>query len=157
MALIILDETESTNTLTLRMAREENAPHGTAVLALRQTAGHGQHSRPWDSPLGGMYLSVVFRGEIPQTVAIGEIVRGFLVEITGSHEFTIKLPNDILYQGRKICGILIESITQGASSYGVIGIGLNINNKYAGGANLKEIIGEQDVAEIAGEIARRIV
>jgi BirA family biotin operon repressor/biotin-[acetyl-CoA-carboxylase] ligase len=156
MELIILDETESTNTLALKMASKQNAPHGTAILAFKQTNGHGQFSRPWNSPIGGMYLSVIFRGSIPETVTIGEIIRDFLTELTGSNEFTIKLPNDILFKDRKICGILIESVSRGQENYGAIGIGINVNNEYPLGANLKEIIGEQDVASIAKEIARRV-
>ena len=157
MELIILEETESTNTLALQMARD-GAAAGTAILALRQTNGHGQFGRPWASDIGGMYLSVIFRSKnVPETIAIGEIVRAFLVELTQSHQFTIKPPNDILFQNRKICGILVESSTRGEDTFGAIGIGLNVNNTYPGGANLHEIIGTQDVIAIARELVGAVI
>jgi BirA family transcriptional regulator, biotin operon repressor / biotin---[acetyl-CoA-carboxylase] ligase len=133
---------------TQERARElarANAPHGTLVVSNVQTGGRGRLGRRWRSPAGGLWMSLVLRpgvstefaARITQAAAVG--VAKALREIGVVAE--IKWPNDLLVEGRKICGILaessVESVPVAAKKVGVhqrrrvdfvvLGIGLNAN------------------------------
>ena len=149
---LIYDSLPSTNEFALGLLSQEPAC-GTSVLAYRQTAGRGQDGRIWQSDLGGLYLSIILRdvdlSDI--TLRIGNIAKGYLESVGVNCD--IKLPNDILYRGEKICGILVESRTRLKSVWAVCGIGLNVNNKYSGYTNLSEILGRKlDILAVAKEI-----
>lgn len=130
------DRLNSTNDTAIRMA-EDGAPEGTVVVAGEQTSGRGRHGRQWSSPEGeGLYLTVILRPDIPYdrlwqmafvaSVAVVEAIR----QITGLAP-GIKWPNDVLLNGRKVCGILVETSRQGDKAAGrpvVIGMGINVNN-----------------------------
>ena len=88
----------------------------TWILAGRQTAGRGRRARPWSSPQGNFYGTLVLKPtEPPETVALRSFaaalaLRDALVQITGlSEAFALKWPNDVLSNGGKIAGILLES------------------------------------------------
>jgi BirA family transcriptional regulator, biotin operon repressor / biotin---[acetyl-CoA-carboxylase] ligase len=108
-------------------------PHGTLVVAGVQTGGRGRLGRHWGSPAGGLWMSIVLRpafdaglaSRITQTAAVG--VAGALWEI--GVEPRIKWPNDLLANGKKICGILAESgVGQGGRlDYVILGVGMNAN------------------------------
>jgi len=106
---------------------------GVVVVAERQSAGRGQHGRVWESPAGGLYLSAVV-----VEVAIG--VRDKLALVAGvagaeglrrmeGVEIGLRWPNDLMLEGRKVGGILCESVVQGKRWAGIIGVGLNINTR----------------------------
>ena len=114
------------------------APHGTLVVSGVQKGGRGRLGRSWGSPRGGLWMSLVLRPDIPtplasritQTTAVG--VAKALWEI--GVEARIKWPNDLLAEGRKICGILAESHIKSAEprrdpqlDFIVLGVGLNAN------------------------------
>jgi BirA family biotin operon repressor/biotin-[acetyl-CoA-carboxylase] ligase len=110
---------------------EEGAPEGTVVVAREQTAGKGRHGRIRSSPPGsGLYLSVVLRPDLPfdqlwQTAFIASVAAAeAILEVSGLPA-RIKWPNDVLINGRKVCGILIEARKQPAA---IVGIGINVNN-----------------------------
>jgi len=118
---------DSTNNLAICLA-EEGAPGGTVVVAEEQLAGRGRVGRTWCSPPGyGLYLSLILRPEKPvdqlwqtayiASVAVAETIK--LWELPAR----IKWPNDILINGRKVSGILIEAKSQIV----VVGIGINVN------------------------------
>lgn len=124
---------DSTNNAAKKIA-QEGAPEGTLVIAERQNKGRGRIERQWQSPLGGIWLSVILRPHLlPQdapkltimtAVAVAEAIRSE-IEI----EADIKWPNDILIHGKKVCGILTEmSAELDAVNYVVIGVGINANN-----------------------------
>jgi BirA family biotin operon repressor/biotin-[acetyl-CoA-carboxylase] ligase len=122
------DELVSTSDRLKDLARSA-APEWTAILADRQTGGRGREGRTWQSPAGGLYLSVLLRpsGEcarlVPLTagVAVAEAVDSF--GITGE----LKWPNDVLVSGRKLAGILAEASSAGAAvEWVVLGIGVNV-------------------------------
>jgi BirA family biotin operon repressor/biotin-[acetyl-CoA-carboxylase] ligase len=127
------DELTSTNAGASRMA-EEGAPHGTVVLADTQSAGRGRMGRSWFSPPGvNLYFSVILRPEIESSdapllslasaVGVADGVRGFV-----GRPPTVKWPNDLLYRGRKFCGILLEMSAQGGRvRHVVLGVGINVN------------------------------
>ena len=127
----VLEEVDSTNRYLDRMAPAER--HGHAVLADRQTAGRGRRDRRWHSPAGGnLYFSLGWRfrrADLPfstlpllAAVAAAEALRRFGLERHG-----IKWPNDILVEGKKLAGILVETrgLDPGAPHF-VVGIGVNV-------------------------------
>jgi BirA family biotin operon repressor/biotin-[acetyl-CoA-carboxylase] ligase len=108
------------------------APEGTCVLASEQTAGRGRLGRPWSSPKGGVYASMVLRPrvETPDAIVVPLVVglgaaRG--LETLGVHAL-VKWPNDLYdTQGRKIAGVLCEGLSEGwVIAWIVAGIGVNV-------------------------------
>ncbi len=122
----------STNNEAKRLAAE-GCPEGTIVLTEEQQSGRGRLSRGWFSPYAkGIWLSVVLRPQFPPqeapkctllaAVAVARTIRSLGVDCG------IKWPNDILYQGKKLVGILTEmNAEMDAINYIVIGIGINVN------------------------------
>ena len=104
------------------------------VSAAVQTAGRGRESRAWISPENlGMYMTFGFhlpdkRGLSLLSIASGIAVCGMLQDWTGN-EFALKWPNDILAAGRKIAGILCETIVKGDRIACLVGIGINVNHR----------------------------
>ena len=128
---IDLEVCASTNDEAARLARA-GAKHGTVVIAERQDAGRGREGRPWASPSGGLYLSAVLRPQLaladvpPMTLAIGIGVCD-AVRALGAPA-VLKWPNDVLVDGRKLAGVLVEAQSQGAKLETVIvGIGVNLD------------------------------
>jgi len=110
----------------------EGAAEGLVIVAGEQTAGRGRLNRKWISPAGaGLYLSIVLRPPLengcwsllPLMAAVA--VHDALLDACGL-ETDIKWPNDILAAGRKVCGILAESIESAAGRAIVLGIGINL-------------------------------
>ena len=133
--LRFIDEIDSTNNEIRRMA-ENGAPDGTLAIAEIQTAGKGRRGRAWTSPRGsGIWMSFLLRPDFaPEYASMLTLVAAMAVE-KGIREQTgldcqIKWPNDIVLNGRKICGILTEMSTEEDSiRYVVVGIGINVNTK----------------------------
>jgi BirA family biotin operon repressor/biotin-[acetyl-CoA-carboxylase] ligase len=130
--LEVFDDIDSTNSHLMREA-QAGAPSGTLCLAERQTAGRGRHGRTWVSPFGtNLYLSLLWRypfgpGELGGlSLASGAAVAATL-EAEGVTEVGLKWPNDVLWQRRKLAGLLLEVAgeVQGPSLV-VVGLGLNI-------------------------------
>ena len=115
---------------------ENGAPDGTLAIAEIQTAGKGRRGRAWTSPRGsGIWMSFLLRPDFaPEYASMLTLVAAMAVE-KGIREQTgldcqIKWPNDIVLNGRKICGILTEMSTEEDSiRYVVVGIGINVNTK----------------------------
>ena len=107
---------------------------GFAVVADVQTAGYGQKERVWESPKGGLWCSIAINPKIPPKILGTVPILGALsvAKILESYEIEAKLkwPNDILFNMKKIGGIIVEGNVTGTKTieYLVIGIGLNINN-----------------------------
>jgi BirA family biotin operon repressor/biotin-[acetyl-CoA-carboxylase] ligase len=124
----------STNNEAKRLAMS-GAPEGTLVIADHQTAGRGRLSRRWWSPPEGCLLSsLIFRPTflMPHqaqrlTMACALAVCDAIAEVTGLAA-AVKWPNDVLLEGRKVCGLLAElGIVGSQLDYVVVGIGLNVN------------------------------
>lgn len=133
--LKLFDRVSSTNDLAKQDALH-GAVDGTVYLAEQQTAGRGRRGHTWVSePGSGIFLSVLLRPTLtPQDVLPLTLMTGFAVCGTLQRvchiEPSIKWPNDILLQGKKLCGILAEmSTTEHAIRYVVMGIGLNVSNQ----------------------------
>ncbi len=132
MVLVRLASCISTNDEAKRLARQ-GAPGGTAVVADAQTAGRGTRGRSWHSPPGlGLYLSIILRPPIHDlaglplraAVAVRDAVRdaaGVVAEV--------EPPNDLVFGGRKLGGILCESAIEGGNvEFAIVGVGLNVGH-----------------------------
>lgn len=121
-------------TSTMDVAREEaqgGAPEGTIVVADEQTAGKGRLKRSWLSPQGSIALSLILRpsrAQLSSLIMIASVAVSRSIEQVAGLKTQIKWPNDVLIEGRKVCGILIENNVVGEKvHYSVIGIGINVN------------------------------
>ncbi len=138
------EEIGSTQERARELARE-GAPHGTLVISKVQTGGRGRLGRRWRSPAGGLWLSLVLRPGISTRVAARTTQAAAVGVVKALRECgveaLIKWPNDLLVDGRKICGILAESsvesvpvaakrVRPGAErpvDFVTLGVGLNAN------------------------------
>jgi BirA family transcriptional regulator, biotin operon repressor / biotin---[acetyl-CoA-carboxylase] ligase len=129
--LEVHDAVGSTNALVAERARAEE-PAGLVVVAEEQTAGRGRLDRSWTSPpRAGLYLSVLLRPSWPPAdwpwlplltgLAVARAVRE-----QAELDAVLKWPNDVLVDGRKVCGVLAEVPVEGAA---VAGIGLNVTTR----------------------------
>lgn len=125
-----MDTVDSTNTYAKQLARA-GAAHGTVVLADHQTGGRGRLGRSFASPVGmGIYCSVVLRPAVPPerllrlTPVMAEAARRAVVQATGLQP-QIKWINDLVLEGKKLCGILTEL----GDGFVVVGIGINCNQQ----------------------------
>ena len=133
--IVYFDATDSTNIQARRLA-EAHAPHGTLVVSDRQDGGKGRRGRSWASPSGvGIWMSLILRPEIAPssasmlTLAAALAVREGIQEETGLSPL-IKWPNDLVLNGKKICGILTEMSTELMEiQYVITGIGINVNQR----------------------------
>jgi BirA family biotin operon repressor/biotin-[acetyl-CoA-carboxylase] ligase len=131
--IISLGTVDSTNTLAAELC-EKNAPHGTVVIAERQTKGRGRLGRTWVSAGGNIHMSIVLRpsmasagGTLLTMIASVACARA-LIEASGL-PVGIKWPNDIMVSGKKLGGVLTEVKSMGDRIISaVIGIGINVNS-----------------------------
>lgn len=125
---------DSTNTRA-RLIGEENVMNGTVVVARKQTAGRGRRGRNWISPEGNCYFSILIRPEMrvenaSMLTLVTALALAQTVKDVTELETQIKWPNDVVVNGRKLCGILTESsIDIDGLKYVVIGVGVNANQK----------------------------
>ena len=131
------DTIGSTNIKAKQMG-EEGSSHGTLIVADMQTDGRGRRGRAWESPAGtNIYYTLLLRPDMTTAQAPMLTLVMALAVIKGmqdtipehAQEIGIKWPNDIVIQGKKVCGILTEmslSVEQGSIQYVVIGVGINV-------------------------------
>ncbi len=132
-ALHVYEEVSSTNDVAMALG-DAGAPHGTAVVAERQTQGRGRLGRAWASPPGvGLWASVVLRPAVPAAVApamtlAGGVAAAEAIDAEAGVRTALKWPNDVLLDGRKVAGILTELRTEEeAVAHLVMGIGINVH------------------------------
>ncbi len=131
---VFFDETDSTNGEALRLA-EGGSPEGTVVVADSQTAGRGRLNRQWFSPPGlNLYFSLVLRpsvqpARVPQIALVtGMAVARCLGSLTSDLAVGVKWPNDVLLEGRKLCGILCDMRSEvDLVHHVIVGVGINVN------------------------------
>ncbi|WP_205623381.1 biotin--[acetyl-CoA-carboxylase] ligase [Desulfosporosinus sp. HMP52] len=162
------DELSSTNDRAKELARQ-GALHGLTVLASRQQAGRGRLQRQWESPAGGLWMSVVLRPNLSladaskitlaASVAIVDTVQELFELSIG-----IKWPNDLIYKGQKLAGILGEVVGEWNTVQTLIlGIGVNgnfprkqLNNTFPA-TTLQEILGfDIDLNLLAAKILENL-
>lgn len=114
-----------------RELAEKGADPWTVVLAKEQTLGQGRKGDFWHSPRGGLYFSVILPKSQIEDLQTLNILAAFLTARVIKDNFKleplIKLPNDVMLGGKKICGILTENIVGKDVKFSVMGIGLNTN------------------------------
>lgn len=130
----LLDAVVSTQEEVRKLA-EEGAPHGTLVIAEEQTGGRGRQGRRWYSPPGkGIWMSLLLRPAqqplsfAPQLTLLTAVAVCRAVRKVAGVDAGIKWPNDLLVHGRKLCGILVESVGEDELiRYAIAGIGIDVN------------------------------
>lgn len=134
--LIHFDEIDSTNNHAKKIAND-GCPHGTVVIAERQTLGRGRVGRLWQSDNNqGLWFSIILRPDLePEQVQIitlaasVAVVEGIFRDL--GINCGIKWPNDIILENNKLCGILTElSAEPGHVNFVVVGIGINVNQTF---------------------------
>jgi BirA family biotin operon repressor/biotin-[acetyl-CoA-carboxylase] ligase len=131
--IIVLEQTASTNDAILQIANA-NLKEGLVVFAEHQTAGRGQRGNRWESAAGkGLWFSILLRPKIdlassPRLTAwAAEAISG-AIQSEFSLTPTIKLPNDVQIDGRKVAGVLVEMRAQEKAAHlAIAGIGVNVN------------------------------
>lgn len=136
------------------------APHLTGpawVFAHCQTAGRGRRGRDWLAPAGNFAATLVFRPAVsPPTAALYSFVAALalhraLAEVTGQGAvLSIKWPNDVLLNGGKVAGILLESVSSGGGAVGHLAVGIGVNLAHAPPASGLEP-GAMPAVSVAGE------
>lgn len=130
--IVYMKETDSTNIQAKKLGEDE-AVDGTLVVAERQTAGRGRRGKSWVSPMGNCYFSILLRPDIPADRAsmitlVAAMGLAKAIKRMSHLETNIKWPNDVIANGKKLCGILTESSTDlEYINYAVVGIGINTN------------------------------
>ncbi len=122
------DAVESTND-TAKELLGDRAREGTVIVAERQVAGRGRHGRAWFSPPGGLYCSIVLK-PADRNVQMLNLASGMPVVKALRHWSvlaTLKWPNDVVFRGRKIGGILCEGVFRRDEFWVVAGVGVNTN------------------------------
>ncbi len=165
----VYDSLPSTN-LTAREMALSGAEHGTAVLADRQSRGRGRLDHSFFSPAGGLYMSLLLRTDalpfdsLPLiTIRAATVVCETVEEVTGRAP-ALKWVNDLLLDGRKICGILAETAMTpgGGISHIIVGIGINARIRREDfPPELRETAGsldpEGEIPEIRNRLAAGII
>lgn len=151
-----LRRTTSTNQRARELA-STGAPHGTIVTASEQTAGRGRQGRTWVAPAGrAMLMSVVIR-DPPRLLPL---MAGAAVAGTVGPEAGLKWPNDVLLDGRKVAGILVEG--RPMESWAVVGVGVNVALRAEDlPAELREIAGTlgrapEAIEPVLAELVQRL-
>ncbi len=125
---------DSTNSYLLRLG-EKGFPEGTVAVADEQTSGRGRFGRKWQAePLSSLLFSILLRptflnrDEVFILTFSAAVAVADAVESVAGVKSELKWPNDILFRGRKLCGILLESNFEGDKlNHVVLGVGLNVN------------------------------
>lgn len=133
--VLYFDTIDSTNTKAQELA-EKGYPSGTLVVADKQESGKGRRGRSWVSPSGtGIFMTLMIKPDInPNNASMLTLVAALAVakaitSVTGE-EAMIKWPNDIVINGKKVCGILTEMNAQfDYINHIVVGIGINVHNE----------------------------
>ncbi len=133
--VVFFSEIDSTNQKA-KLLGEEKKPEGTLVVADRQTLGKGRRGRHWESPSGqNIYMSLLLYPEVPTATApqltlVMAMAVATALQESYQLEVGIKWPNDLVVNGKKICGILTEmSVEAEFINHVVIGVGINVDQE----------------------------
>lgn len=130
--LYVFKEVSSTNTLAKFLSMND-VENGTVIISEKQTQAKGRSGKQWESPLGGVWMSIILNPNVDHsklpliTLATGVAVAKTLESI-GVENPEIKWPNDIMINGKKVCGILTEAVAKFNTIENVIiGVGIDAN------------------------------
>lgn len=125
-SVTVLDATPSTNSL-VKDGLRAGCPEGAVCVAVEQCGGYGRQGRLWASPVGGVYLSLALRPEVPLaqlptlSLVVSLAVRAALQRLGCVRKVQIKWPNDVVCPEGKLCGISLEALAGGVC----VGVGVN--------------------------------
>jgi len=155
------DKVDSTNDIAKELAL--GSEEGTVVIAETQKKGRGSFGKPWFSPKGGIWVSIILKPQIsPSQIPLLTFISGIAVcRVIRKLRLNARIgwPNDVLIGNKKVCGILSEAGLNGKLNYIVVGIGLNTNvdismfpeELKAGATSLKHELGrevsQQDITQ----------
>lgn len=129
--IVIFEEVSSTNTKAKELA-SNNEVEGTIVISKKQLEGRGRNNRVWQSPEGGLYLSIILRPTVNTKVTLIPLLGALsIVKTLDSMKLnsSIKWPNDVRIKNKKVSGVLIESESTGEKlEYIILGIGVNLKS-----------------------------
>ena len=170
MIIIPVEAVASTNSYLKELAHKQVLEEGTVIVTRNQTEGRGQQGNAWESESGkNITCSILFYPfflPVQRYFLLSEAISLGVKETLDAYtdEITVKWPNDIYYQERKIAGILIENELIGNKYFlSVAGIGLNVNQEQflsdaPNPVSLKQITGKnQDTEVILKELVRNIL
>lgn len=131
---------------------EDGAPEGAVVIAGAQTRGRGRHGRSWHTPPeAALALSLILKPPeacLPQLNMAAALSVYDLAQKCGCENVGIKWPNDILVDGKKVSGVLVETVWQGDEFAGaIVGIGVNVRIDFSGGSLRVTAINLEDVVK----------
>lgn len=136
--IIRLPETKSTNSYAIEVLAKDRPKEGCVIITDHQTAGKGTDTNTWESERGkNLTFSIILYPELAadqqfilnKAISLG--IYDFLISILPDHKVSIKWPNDLYIEDKKVCGILIQNSVMGNKfEYMVVGIGLNVNQEY---------------------------
>lgn len=169
MQIIKLSAIDSTNDYLKQLSREKKLDNFTIVVANEQTKGRGQMGSKWVSEVGkNLTFSVLVKNVMIPNEKLFDwniVVALAVLEVLERHEIqkvSIKWPNDIMADSKKVGGILIENVLKSGESFdSVVGIGLNLNQTnfedLPKATSLKSLTNKNyDIFEIAEEIVKKI-
>jgi len=130
-SIYVFDELDSTQDFANALPIVESV-HGTIVIAKKQKMGKGRIGKSWISPEGGLWMSIIFRPEFNMnsiifTQFIGAIAIAEAIKEVANIRCSLKWPNDVLINEKKVCGILVDVNLENKNKVIVMGIGLNAN------------------------------
>jgi BirA family biotin operon repressor/biotin-[acetyl-CoA-carboxylase] ligase len=163
--LIELQTVGSTNDHAKQLAKNAY-PAGTVVWAQTQTAGRGRQGNIWESFSGNLFMSMILRpkmniskvGQLSFLTAVA-VVTVLKKHIPAPNALQLKWPNDVLLNGKKIAGILIESESRGVHHlpWAVVGIGVNVTGAPENGIALRDIgVSDVESGHLVEGIAREM-
>ena len=136
--IIRLPETKSTNSYAIEVLAKDRPKEGCVIITDHQTAGKGTDTNTWESERGkNLTFSIILYPELAadqqfilnKAISLG--IYDFLISILPDHKVSIKWPNDLYIEDKKVCGILIQNSVMGNKfEYMVVGIGLNVNQEH---------------------------
>ena len=142
---------ESTNNSAIRIIKNSNIDYG-MIIAEKQTSGRGQYGKKWISYKGNLFVSFFYRFDaytisLKQITKINCLLVKKLLSIYYKKKITLKKPNDLMINKKKICGILQEKISKLKKKYLIVGIGINLikdpNLKNYPTTNLYELLNKK--------------
>lgn len=151
----------STSTLAMEKLKDHSGDEGFAIQADCQSEGRGQRGKTWKSPEGNLYLSICFPAKVSQahSLEIGFLLREFIFIHYGLY-LGLKWPNDLIYLGDKVAGILGEATSLDSKPWHCWGIGLNLVKSFSdndfSSKSLYQLVNEDKRLESSLWDARRV-
>ncbi|NCC22549.1 MAG: biotin--[acetyl-CoA-carboxylase] ligase [Alphaproteobacteria bacterium] len=149
-----LEKTDSTQDV-IKDLGAKGTPEGAVIHALEQLKGRGRQGKVWHSPVGNLYMSVLLRPEcladdVPQLAFVSGLAISAALEtyLPAGHVKTLKWPNDVFVDGKKISGVLTETtLVRGRVDCVAVGIGINVSAPPEGAISLDTANGRENSIE----------